>query len=79
MAKAKRIVNETITLTLSGEEAKVLMDVCENVGGCATSSPRGHTDAILNALYEVGISIDEHQFPQKDNSTGIYYLDYKRN
>lgn len=53
MAKATaefRRVLDRVTLTLSGDEAQVLRDILEYVGGCPDTSRRTHTDAVMLAL-----------------------------
>ncbi|MFD7605171.1 hypothetical protein ACFWAN_32650 [Streptomyces mirabilis] len=66
MAKAERTTVEKtvtekkkvpgITLTLSQEEADVLMALVGNVTGDSYASPRKHTDAVYTALSRAGVT-----------------------
>ncbi|MEU9404758.1 hypothetical protein AB0E08_03445 [Streptomyces sp. NPDC048281] len=66
MADAKRttvekIVSEkkkvpAVTLTLSHEEAEVLLALVGNLTGDSVNSPRKHTDAVYYALSGAGVS-----------------------
>lgn len=47
----------TIVLTLTYEEARSLLSVCNNIGG--NSDRRDHTDAIGSALQNIGIESDD--------------------
>ena len=54
------VTPETITLTLSMEEAKALLAVSQRIGGSAVNTRRVHLDKINNALWDVGVR-DEGQ------------------
>ena len=59
MAKAidfKKVVVETVTLELTGEEASTLLYLCNNIAGNPTNSPRGHIDNIAGVLKEIGVT-----------------------
>ena len=59
MAKAidfKKVVVETVTLELTGEEASTLLYLCNNVAGSPTNSPRGYIDNIVGVLKEIGVT-----------------------
>ena len=68
-AKKETIRTETVTyhLELSQDEAETLRFICERIGGSAYNTPRGHTDAINNALLKCGAGPGNHiidpQFP----------------
>lgn len=61
MAKAtkdvERVVTEkvTVTLSLSDDEARVLVIALAKIGGDAAYTARKHTDAIHNALLRAGV------------------------
>lgn len=57
MAEAKRnpATEETITLTLSVDEATFLSAVLDRVGGSPTNSPRRYAPPIINALVSAGV------------------------
>lgn len=52
MATAKTLPPTTpsVELTLSAEEASTLLTILQHVGGCPSTSPRGHANAIHRAL-----------------------------
>lgn len=51
----KKTVEETITLTLSREEAEALLTVTGSIGG-SQKTARKHTSAVYYALLDLGIS-----------------------
>lgn len=55
MKEVLDIQTESVTLTLSPEEAKVLMLVCANIGGCPRTSFRKYTDDILFTLRNANV------------------------
>jgi len=56
MATANPVTRVTnITLELSYEEARVLLYVCNNIGGHPDDTARKHTDAIRSALRSAGV------------------------
>lgn len=50
----KTVVEETVTLTMSREHAETLTAVLGKVGGNRETSPREHTEEILDALVAKG-------------------------
>lgn len=44
-----------VTLTLSEDEARTLLEITGKIGGSPTESDRRHTDAIGSALYRAGL------------------------
>jgi non-ribosomal peptide synthetase component E (peptide arylation enzyme) len=60
MAKAatemKTVVEETVTLTLSKEEAEVVMTLAGSVTGSSETSPRKHADSVYYALSAEGLT-----------------------
>lgn len=56
MAKAtKKYENVTYTLELTEEEARALLLIVEQVGGCSRTTPRGQIDSIQKALSDAGV------------------------
>lgn len=60
MAKAvetrKSVTTETVTLTLSKEEAEALATLTGSIIGDSENGPRKHTDAVYYALSRQGIT-----------------------
>ena len=52
---AKATASE-VTLTLTVEEARTLLYVCNNIGGEPNTSARAYIDAIGGALVDAGVS-----------------------
>jgi hypothetical protein len=65
------VAPETITLTLSMEEASALKAVCQRVGGDPYATPRKHFDSILDELRSVGVKEEAYQVDDKHRS--IYF------
>jgi hypothetical protein len=64
------VTPETVTLTLSMEEASALMAVCKRIGGTSTT-PRRHFDNILDELCSVVVKEEKYLFDDKFHS--IYF------
>ena len=63
MAEAQRItetviVDKGISLSLTNEEAQVLIDILAKVGGHSDFSRRKHADSVYYALSKVGFKYD---------------------
>jgi hypothetical protein len=76
-ATAKTTVTvEAIVLELSVKEAEVLSDVCLHIGGAGSSSRRGLTAAIYQALRSAGIKYDAQRLADIRPSS-IWFNDSK--
>lgn len=65
----------TYTLTINHEEARALMTVLEQVGGCPESSPRRHISAIGFALKSAGVeTLGSDVIDYSKGSRGDIYL-----
>ncbi|MEU3278177.1 hypothetical protein [Streptomyces antibioticus] len=80
MAKAekieKKIIEKTITLTLSQEEAEALLAVVGRVTG-SNDSPRKHTGAVYSALGNAGISGNARKYFE-DPAATLHFRDTPR-
>ena len=77
MAKAidfKKVLVETVTLELTGEEASTLLYLCNNIAGNPTNSPRGRIDNIAGALKELGITAPNSARDVKLHTGGFCFL-----
>jgi hypothetical protein len=74
--KVERVVVEEVTdgvmLTLSNHEAEALAVVMRRIGGMASHSRRGFTDAIFHALVTAGVPFESDN---DDLSGGLYFAD----
>lgn len=70
MAKATKhpVENYTVTLELSQEEAEVLRCLVGNIVG-STSTARGVTDQICDALITVGVPYVNHRISGKADAS----------
>lgn len=59
-----------VTLTLTEEEAQVVLEIVQRVGGSVTG-PRRHADAILRALRET--DLEEGEFQVREDIDAIYF------
>jgi len=57
MAKATIIADVKVTLILNGEEATLLQQILQHIGGCPIYSARKHIDNILEVLKALNIPI----------------------
>ena len=48
---------ESVTITMSEDEAQSILIVCENVGGMPELSRRGHFDNLKRALTSAGVKL----------------------
>jgi hypothetical protein len=51
----RTVKHESVTLTLSAEEAEVIMAVGAKIGGDRHGSPRKHYESIVSALAKAGV------------------------
>lgn len=76
MAEAQKTVKvvktETVTLTLSKDEAEALVAVVGNVTGHGSNSPRKHTDAIYRALVKQTRPVFSPGHPTELVGTGMF-------
>jgi len=64
------------TLVLSEKEAKALYAVLQSVGGSPTHSGRKHTQSIYDALYRIGLRIENLSSDFfKEGETRLYWRD----
>lgn len=59
-----------LTMTLSKDEAEVLLFILDRIGG-KYSGPRGHSAAISSALY--GADVELVGFPVRDDESHITF------
>ena len=73
MAKAVRVHsdNRDVQLTLTVQEAEVLLFVTKRIGGMPEMTPRGHMDQIGYALSEAGV--ESHEFQCDSIRNSIYF------
>lgn len=55
---SKDLATGTHHLTLTSDQAQAVAQVLGKVGGCPTTSPRQHIDAVLAMLLEAGVRDD---------------------
>lgn len=51
-----KAIQSSITLELTAKEARVLLYICNNIGGLTATSCRGDVDAIGEALQAAGVT-----------------------
>lgn len=66
---------KTITLSLNGEEAGVLLRITQLIGGDPWASPRAVTDNLGQVLLEAGVTVPT-DVKLQNKSNGIYFADY---
>lgn len=71
MAKA---IQSSVTLELTAKEARVLLYICNNIGGPAATSCRGDVDAIGSALQAAGVTSPSSQFDTPLHSGDFTFL-----
>lgn len=71
MAKA---IQSSVTLELTAAEARVLLYICNNIGGPTATSCRAHVDAIGNALQSAGVTAPNSQFDKPLHSGSFTFL-----
>lgn len=71
MAKA---IQSSVTLELTAKEARVLLYICNNIGGAAATSCWGYVDAIGNALQAAGVTAPNSRFDTPLHSGSFTFL-----
>lgn len=51
-----KVIQSSVTLELTAKEARVLLYICNNIGGLTETSCRAHVDAISDALQAAGVT-----------------------
>lgn len=75
-AKAKAYdPGDRIILDISQAEARIMVLIFNQIGGCPFSSPRKHCDALKKALLKIDRTLDDSNFKQwgKCGSDGLYF------
>lgn len=77
-AKAKAYdPGDRIILDISQAEARALVVLFKRTGGCPITSPRKHTDAVMNALRKIDRSLGEADPARWGKTDGEGYYFYR--